>query len=246
MELSKRLGTVAAAVSPGCRVADVGTDHGYVPIYLVKEKRCKKAYAMDVNQGPLDRAKAHIRMEGLSGVIETRLGNGLAALEPEEADSVVIAGMGGDLICRILTEGSRFLEAGKELVLQPQSEWFKVRHFLHDRGYRIEKEWFLEEEGKYYVVMKALPAPGGRTLRYENEFFYEYGACLLEERHPVLLEYLQKELEKRTKILHHMEGQRNIEKKTEELSELNRKNRERRCRQLEEEIRNIKNYINEI
>lgn len=160
MELSKRLQTVANAVTPGSRVADVGTDHGYVPIYLVERGLCPGAIAMDVNEGPLARAEEHIRAEGLSDRIQTRKSDGLAALAPEETDAVVIAGMGGALMCRILQDASAFLEAGRELILQPQSEWFKVRRLLSASGYRITKEWFLEEEGKYYVVIKAGPAPG--------------------------------------------------------------------------------------
>ena len=160
MELSKRLQTVANAVTPGSRVADVGTDHGYVPIYLVERGLCPGAIAMDVNEGPLARAEEHIRAEGLSDRIQTRKSDGLAALAPEETDAVVIAGMGGALMCRILQDAIAFLEAGRELILQPQSEWFKVRRLLSASGYRITQEWFLEEEGKYYVVIKAGPAPG--------------------------------------------------------------------------------------
>ena len=96
MELSKRPYTVASAVSPGCRVADI-SDHGYIPIYLVKNKYAPRAFAMDVNQGPLERAREHIQEEGLTSQIETRLSNGLLQLEPEEVDAVVIAGMGGIL-----------------------------------------------------------------------------------------------------------------------------------------------------
>ena len=108
MELSKRLKTVAAAVTPGHRVADVGTDHGYIPIYLVERGLCPAACAMDVNRGPLARAEEHIRQEGLSDRIGVRLSDGLEKLSPEETDTVVISGMGGELICRILREGVRF------------------------------------------------------------------------------------------------------------------------------------------
>ena len=94
MELSKRLMAVACLVTPGNRLADVGTDHGYIPIYLIKENRIPHAIAMDVNRGPLLRAQEHIRMEGLEERIETRLSDGMKMLLPTEADTVVIAGMG--------------------------------------------------------------------------------------------------------------------------------------------------------
>ncbi|MFR3343688.1 MAG: class I SAM-dependent methyltransferase [Anaerobutyricum sp.] len=95
--------------------------------------------------------------KSLAGKIATCLGNGLAPLEPGETDTVVIAGMGGDLICKILKAKPEFLIEGKELILQPQSEWFKVRQILKEYRYQIEKEWFLKEDGKYYVIIKAEP-----------------------------------------------------------------------------------------
>lgn len=168
MELSVRLKTVAQAVTKGNRVADVGTDHGYVPIYLVKNNLSPGGIAMDVNKGPLEKAQEHIREEKLGGRIATRLGNGLTPLEPEETDTVVIAGMGGDLICKILKAKPEFLTGGKEFVLQPQSEWFKVRRLLKEYHYRIEKEWFLKEEDKYYVIIKAKPEQSSHTERSQE------------------------------------------------------------------------------
>ena len=107
MELSKRLQAVADLVTAGCRVADVGTDHAYIPIALVQEGRIPGAVAMDVNTGPLERARLHVAENRLEEKIELRLSDGLAALSPGEADSVVIAGMGGGLVIRILTEGAQ-------------------------------------------------------------------------------------------------------------------------------------------
>lgn len=260
MELSKRLQTVAMAVTPGNRLADVGTDHGYIPIYLVKKGVCPKAYAMDVNKGPLARADEHIRQEMLPDRIETRLSDGLSKLSPEEADTIIIAGMGGELICRILREASHFLSAGKEFILQPQSEWFKVRHLLHDFGYHIEKEWFLKEEGKYYVVIKALPSADGKKEAYPDEFQYAYGDCLLKERNPVLLEYLRKEKDKKQKILERMAipgerktfseekevrmaGTKRQNKQDADQQDSGEKKRELRRKQLEKEIQEIRKYL---
>ena len=102
MKLSKRLELVASFVPKGSRIADIGTDHGHLPICLVEQGICPGAVAMDVGRGPLGRANAHIREHGLSGVIETRLSDGLARLRPGEADTVVMAGMGGQLVIHIL------------------------------------------------------------------------------------------------------------------------------------------------
>ncbi len=206
MELSHRLSVIAEAVSPGNRVADIGTDHGYVPIYLVKKGICPSAIAADINQGPIDRARVNIEREHLSDRIVTRLSDGLSSLEPEECDTVVIAGMGGELICRILTEGSRFLKAGCELVLSPQSELFKVRHMLHKNNYRIAAEHFLKEDGKYYTVMRCVPGEES----YETETEYEYGKLLIEEKNPTFLEYLEKQLIKTDHILQKMSASANV------------------------------------
>ena len=197
MILSKRLLAVASAVTPGNRVADIGTDHGYVPIYLVENGSIPSAIAMDVNRGPLERAVRHIREQGLESRISTRLSDGMTELKSHEADTVILAGMGGDLICRILWKRKDLLDEHPELVLQPQSEWCKVRHTLHDLGYRIMQEWFLKDEGKYYVIMKAIPG----QERYDREADYIYGAVLEVECLPVYKEYLLREEKKRQGIM---------------------------------------------
>lgn len=202
MELSERLRTVAEAVTPGNRVADIGTDHGYVPIWLVEHDRIPEAIASDLREGPLERAKAHIREKHLEDRIRTRLGSGLQGIDPEEVDTVIMAGMGGDLISRLLEERSQFFEQEKELILQPQSEWFKVRHVLHDHGYRIDREWMVLEDGHYYVIIRGLP---GKEI-YNNTWEYLYGRYLLEGRDPVLMDYLAMEYRKKEKIIRNLEG----------------------------------------
>ena len=130
MQLSQRLSSVASMVTAGNCLADVGTDHGYVPIYLYERNVIPRAIAMDVNKGPLERAALHIAESGMKEAIETRLSDGLTALKPGEADSVVIAGMGGPLIIRILSAHPEVTESLKELILQPQSEISEVRIWL--------------------------------------------------------------------------------------------------------------------
>lgn len=197
MELSKRLTAVAALVTPGNRLADVGTDHGYIPIFLVKQGLVPHGVAMDVNQGPLLRAREHIRKEGLEEKIETRLSDGLKELKPGEADTAVIAGMGGALTVSILEAGSEALGSLKELVLQPQSEIARVRRWLEENGWKIQDEDMVEEEGKYYPMMKAVPGCG-RSLR---ELDACYGPVLLEKKHPCLMRYLLWEQGVKEKVL---------------------------------------------
>lgn len=139
MDLSKRLTAVASLVTAGYTVADIGTDHAYIPISLVERGTVPGAVAMDVNRGPLERAAENIRAHGLEGKIRTRLSDGFSALECGEADSAVIAGMGGGLTIRILKEGAAVASTLKECILQPQSEIEKVRAFLLEEGFLDRK-----------------------------------------------------------------------------------------------------------
>lgn len=192
MQLSKRLQLVASFVSPGLKMADVGTDHGYIPIYLVKNGLNPYAYACDVNKGPLQRADEHIRMYGLQNQIETRLGSGLTVLEPGEAESILIAGMGGPLMERLLEERPDVTAQVRELVLSPHSEVDRLRRYLHRNGFRIIKEAMVIDDGKFYTVIKAVH--GAEELYTENE--YRYGKYLLDRRDEVLADYLADSLRK--------------------------------------------------
>ena len=122
VKLSKRMQAVAAMVTFGGMLADVGTDHGYIPIALMEQHRIRGAIAMDINEGPLTRAKEHISSAGLEEYIQTRLSDGVQALNVQEADSSLIAGMGGELVAHILGEGEEVSAAAAVLILQPQSE----------------------------------------------------------------------------------------------------------------------------
>lgn len=190
MQLSKRLQAIADMISPCDTVADVGTDHGYIPIYAVEQHIAKKAIAMDINRGPIERAASHIAGHGLEAYIETRCCDGVAALCAGEADCVVIAGMGGGLMQKILEDGKTILTGVKELILQPQSEIGKFRSYLAEHGYAIVQEDMILEDGKFYPMMKVVH--GEMTI--ENPLYQEYGVFLLKEKHPVLRLYLEKSM----------------------------------------------------
>ena len=204
MELSKRLRAVAELVSKDAIVADVGTDHGYIPIYLLKEGKCKKAFAMDVNRGPLQRACEHIETYGLSQSIESRLSDGVGALEIGECDCVVIAGMGGALTVKILEEGEKIFRTLKEFVLQPQSELMKVRFYLWEQGYTVIEEDMVLEDGKFYPMMKV---SNGKSEEY-SIIELRYGRLLLQNRNPVLKEFLEKEVCTKKSILMNLNKQK--------------------------------------
>lgn len=189
MILSKRLTTIASLVPAGSRVADVGTDHGYTPIYLVKNGIAVSAIAMDVRKGPLSRAAEHVQEYGLEDKIQLRLSDGLEKLQAGEADAVIISGLGGPLMIDILTRGHQVAETVDTFVLSPQSDIPGVRVYLREHGYRIDKEVFMKDEGKYYTVMVVTHGVSEQG-RYIDDLF---GRQLLEEKDPLLREYLEKE-----------------------------------------------------
>lgn len=173
MELSKRMQAVAQMVPAGHIAADVGCDHGFVSIYLVKNGICPHVYAADVRPGPLDRAKEHIAASGLSSCITPVLSDGLKEVRvgemPEEnmadsgmkhkapgADVMIAAGMGGKLTIRILSDVPHKTKQLTWVVLEPQSEVWLVRRWLSENGFMIVEEAMVLEDEKYYPVIKAL------------------------------------------------------------------------------------------
>lgn len=191
VRISKRLCMAASFIRDGSRLADVGTDHGYVPIYLLQQQRISSAIAMDINRGPLERATEHIRLFGLEKYIQTRLSDGLEALLPGEVDSILIAGMGGGLVMHILQEGENVCRQVEEIVLQPQSELEKVRRFLWEKHYRIVAEEMVKEDGKYYPMMRVCYESQKQPCEVPADEEFCYGGILLLRRHPVLKEYLE-------------------------------------------------------
>nr|WP_314459878.1 tRNA (adenine(22)-N(1))-methyltransferase TrmK [uncultured Clostridium sp.] len=223
MKLSKRLGVIASFVPKGSHVADVGTDHGYIPIHLVQKGIAKSAIAMDVRKGPLLRAQTHIKEAGLEDLVEVRLSDGLLKLEKNQADCVVIAGMGGELIIHILEEGQHLWDSISYWVLSPHSELYKVRKFLIEHEFSIGRETMIKEDGKYYSVMGVTRE--STDLSDQNpELEYRYGRDLLKSGDPVLKEYLKKEQIKLDQILKGLKssGTKNSENRIGEL-ELERK-----------------------
>lgn len=153
IELSPRLRLAADLVPQGARLADVGTDHAYLPACLLLEGKIPWAIASDLRQGPLDRARETARQYGCGDKMTFRLCNGLAGVRPGEVDAVVIAGMGGETIAQIL-EAAPWVWAEKlPLILQPMSSLPELREWLGQHGYAIAQERLAREGETLYVVM---------------------------------------------------------------------------------------------
>ena len=194
VRISDRLRIVAHMCDKGAVVADIGTDHGYLPIYLVQEGIAPSAIAMDLRKGPLEKAKKHICDNCLEDRIQTRLSDGLEKLSKNEADIITICGMGGRLIADIVTKGKDVITQNTILVVSPQSEVGEFRHFLVSQGFEIEDEQMLKEDGKYYFIIKCRKSEESVCSEF-SETQYQYGWKLLDSKDKTLYEYLIKEKE---------------------------------------------------
>lgn len=192
MEISNRLKAICDLCLPGQVVADIGCDHGYVSITLTNSGKFEKALAMDINEGPLRLAGQNIALYGDKARIETRLSSGFDKLEKGEADTVIIAGMGGMLVRDILDAGRDKLEYVKQLVLGAQSDINIVRRYITAAGFRIDDEEMLEEDGKYYQLIRAVNT-GSDIEGQLSDIEALYGPVLISKKHAVLREYLTKQ-----------------------------------------------------
>lgn len=192
MELSNRLKAIAGMVTKGNVVCDVGTDHAYLAIYLIENGISPHVIAMDVAKGPLLKAQRNISAHGLCGAVETRLSDGVDKLLAGEAQSVIMAGMGGILICQLLSRGEAVLSFVDELILSPHTDVELVRRYLTRHGYCISREKMLVEEGKYYIILHCVQ----KEAEELSDCGYRYGTYLLERKDPVLCAYLQTEYRK--------------------------------------------------
>lgn len=217
MQLSERLLAAAGLVTRGNRVADIGCDHAYASIYLCREGIAPSAIAMDVRKGPLLRARQNVELYGLKEQISLRLSDGLTALSAGEAETLLLTGMGGLLMLNILSKFPEVTASAKELILQPQSEAAQVRRCLHKSGYKITTERMIKEDGKFYVLMRAVRADAPQ--QYEYEYDYVYGRELEKGDREVFLEFLSRERRLRKEVLSKLSAQE-TEKTKERVQEL--------------------------
>lgn len=191
LRLQPRLAHIASLVPKGSRLADVGTDHGYLPVYLLRCGAIKSAVASDLRSEPLAHAKRSAAQYGVSENLEFRLCSGLDGISPDEVDTVVIAGMGGELIVKILEAAPWTRERALTLILQPQTKAEVLRHWLSENGYRFVKESLVRDKGTLYAVMCVTAGEGevlseaqthlGLLLEQDSlygEFLDEYTAKL--------------------------------------------------------------------
>lgn len=166
LTFSKRIQKLAEAAGVCNTVADIGTDHALLPIYMLKHGLCKKAVACDINEGPLAKAALDVKEAGVDALTDLRLGNGLEKIMPGECDLIVIAGMGGLLIAEILENGKKVFAKPCRLVLQPNTCQSELRAYLAENGFEITEEAACEDEGHTYLFITAKYTGEERTISF--------------------------------------------------------------------------------
>ncbi|TCO80019.1 tRNA (adenine(22)-N(1))-methyltransferase [Marinisporobacter balticus] len=230
MKLTPRLLTIAKFVPPKSVVADVGTDHGYIPVYLIENKIAQKVIATDVNEGPLYSAQTAIKTYGMGDYIETRLGNGLAPIKSNEVDTVIIAGMGGLLIRDILMRHMDVTKSVNRFILQPMVAQDELRRWLIQNDFKIVDEKLVREEHRIYEIM--VVEHGMQNI--DDEIYFEIGQKLIENKDLLLESFIKKHIKKQNEIINNLSDQEteNAKKKLKECK--------KKAEKLEEVLRWVK------
>jgi tRNA (adenine22-N1)-methyltransferase len=220
IKLSKRLKAVADYVDKGARLADIGSDHAYLPTYLVQKNEVVFAVAGEVVKGPFEIAKNHVAQANLKENIQVRLANGLAAIENvDKIDTIVIAGMGGILISEILEAGKGKLNSVKRLILQANNHEDTLRQWLTEHQFVIKAEQILLEAGKFYEIIVAEPTTNEHPVLSANDLLF--GPFLSKEKSVIFQQKWQKELNTLNKIIDRLPDEQ-TEKREEVLTEISK------------------------
>lgn len=203
MEISHRLKKIASKIYRGNVVADIGTDHAYIPIYLCQNKLIKKAIALDISKSSTKKAHDNIKGYNLQNMIQARESNGFEKLTVNDnVDVVIISGMGGILITNILEKGGKVLENLDTLILQPQRSTKKVREYIHKIGMNIIEDEMIIDLGKFYTI---IICKWGKEDTLYNEYEYMFGRFSLKKKCPILKEYIKILIEDKNHLINKLE-----------------------------------------
>lgn len=224
MKLTPRLQKIAEQVATGHRVADIGTDHGYIPIYLLKNKISPFVIAGDINDKPLESAENNIKKYGFSNQAETRLGSGLSVLMPGEIDTAIIAGMGGLLISDLLEASKEVVKSINTLILQPMQAQSELRKYLVANDFIIEKDILVKEDHHIYEII--IVKHGFQEVK--DPIYYDIGFYINSNPKPLATEFINRKIIATKQVITNISSNAS-QPSTEKLSEM-----ETRLRKLEE------------
>ena len=217
MKLTDRLLKIADLVTKGKKIADIGTDHGYIPVYLLNKGHVDFAILADVNKGPLENARSEVRHNNLTDKVDLRLGSGIEVLNENEVDEVII-------ISELLEAKKSVAHNLDKLILQPMQAQDELRKYLLNNGYEILDEVLVKEDFRIYEIIVAKYTSKNTVV--DDEIYYEVGKKLIENKDPLLNEFIDKKIFMYNSILKKLEGKtgEEIEKKikisTEKISKL--------------------------
>ena len=170
LKLTNRLLKIASLVTPNKRLADIGTDHGYIPVYLLNQGKINFAILADINKGPLENARSEVRRNKLEDKVDLRLGSGIEVLKKDEVDEIIIAGMGGILIAELLEANKEVAHSAEKLILQPMQAQDELRKYLFNNGYEILDECLEKEDFRLYEIIVAKYT--GKNTKVEDDICY--------------------------------------------------------------------------
>ena len=229
MVLSDRLKTIADFVPLNSIVGDIGTDHGYLPVYLIEKRISKKVIASDISKNSLEKIIQLVKLKGLEDKIDIRLGDGLEVFKQFEVDTLVIAGMGGLLIRDILDKNKKITDSIVNFILQPNMASKELREYLYENSFEIVDEKLVKEAGKFYEIIFAK-----RGKDYvEDDIYLEFGKRLFLNKDPLLKEYVQHKITMMESIIGEL------------IATDSQKSRERYF-ELKEKIRSYKEVLSKI
>ncbi len=199
MKLTNRLLKIASLVDKNKRLADIGTDHGYIPVYLLNKGEIDFAILADINKGPLENARSEVKRNKLENKVDLRLGSGIEVLKKGEVDEVIIAGMGGILIGELLEANKEVAHSVEKLILQPMQAQEELRSYLLNNGYEIIDECLEKEDFRLYEIIVAKYT--GNNTSVEDEIYYEVGKKLIENKDELLVEFIENKIKKYNNII---------------------------------------------
>ncbi|MDD2480562.1 MAG: class I SAM-dependent methyltransferase [Lutispora sp.] len=216
MDLTPRLEAIAKSIDECYIIADIGSDHAYLPIYLIKSGQAQKAIASDINKGPAEISKSRIKLNGLEGYIEVRIGDGLKVLDNGEADIIVVAGMGGLTMRDMLSESIDIARGAKRIILQPMRDSRTLIRWLVENDFQVINGEIIKENNKFYEIIWAC---------YKENSYYDRNVKIINEsmyykNTPVLHEYINSKIDEYTKVLEDLKAYNtpNILKRIEECN----------------------------
>ena len=196
--ISKRLRYIIDITDNFNVIADIGTDHGYVAVGLLQEKKAHKVISSDISSNSLQKAIDYVKSNYLEDKIDTRVGSGLSVLQADEADAVIIAGMGGVLISKILEDDydNKFSKKSPTLILQPVQQASNLRYYLYENNFDIIDEHYIDDMGKYYHIIIAK-----KYTQKNKDVFLEYGILNISKKNQLIKNTLQSQIEKNKTLL---------------------------------------------